>query len=260
MAQPNPQLRINQLAKDLSVKSKDILDIFEAAGLEGKTHMATLTPDEFGLLIWTLTENRQVSNIDDYLDGIIKIKTKAQNAADKAAKDAEEKAKREQEEKAAEARRKEEEEKARKEAQKAERDKHRPENRTATDRFEQRRSAPQQQPKPQQAQPQQKAQQPQQQNAWGTSAQAPQQQGGWGQPTPHQQAKANAAEARKRKNRLEKLQKQAEKLEAEIEAIDEELCGSAATDYKRAAELDTRKSECEEELMAVYEELEELEG
>ena len=126
MAQPNPQLRINQLAKDFSVKSKDILDIFEAAGLEGKTHMATLTPDEFGLLVWTLTENRQVSNIDDYLDGIIKIKTKAQNAADKAAKEAEEKAKREQEEKEAEARRKEEEEKARKEAQKAERDKHRP--------------------------------------------------------------------------------------------------------------------------------------
>ncbi len=161
MAQPNPQLRINQLAKDFSVKSKDILDIFEAAGLEGKTHMATLTPDEFSFLVWTLTENRQVANIDDYLDGIIKIKTKAQNAADKAAKEAEEKAKREQEEKEAEARRKEEEEKARKEAQKAERDKHRPENRTATDRFEQRRAAPQQQAKPQQQQ--QKPQQPSQQ-------------------------------------------------------------------------------------------------
>ncbi|MBE6653013.1 MAG: ABC-F family ATP-binding cassette domain-containing protein [Ruminococcaceae bacterium] len=76
----------------------------------------------------------------------------------------------------------------------------------------------------------------------------------------YQQAKASAAEARKRKNRLEKLQKEAERLEAEIEAIDEELNGSAATDYVRAAELDTRKSECEEALMAVYEELEELEG
>jgi ATP-binding cassette subfamily F protein 3 len=74
----------------------------------------------------------------------------------------------------------------------------------------------------------------------------------------YQQAKSSAAEARKRKNRLEKLQKQAEKLEAEIEAIDEELNGSAATDYVRAAELDTRKNACEEELMAVYEELEEL--
>ncbi len=154
MAQPNPQLRINQLAKDLSLKSKDILDIFEAAGLEGKTHMATLTPDEFSLLLWTLTEKRQVPNIDDYLDGLVVIKTKQQEAEARAVKEAEEKAKREQEEKEAEARRKEEEEKARKEAQKAERDKHRPENRTAADRFEQRRSAPQQQ-KPAQQKPQQ---------------------------------------------------------------------------------------------------------
>ncbi len=72
------------------------------------------------------------------------------------------------------------------------------------------------------------------------------------------QAKATAAEARKKKNRIDKLHKEAERLEAEIEAIDEELNGSAASDYVRAAELDTRKGECEEELMAVYEELEEL--
>ena len=74
----------------------------------------------------------------------------------------------------------------------------------------------------------------------------------------YQQAKASAAEARKKKNRIEKLQKEAERLEAEIEAIDEELNGPAASDYIRAAELDTRKNECEEALMAVYEELEEL--
>ena len=74
----------------------------------------------------------------------------------------------------------------------------------------------------------------------------------------YQQAKATAAEARKKKNRIDKLHKEAERLEAEIEAIDEELNGPAASDYIRAAELDTRKNECEEELMAVYEELEEL--
>jgi ATP-binding cassette subfamily F protein 3 len=74
----------------------------------------------------------------------------------------------------------------------------------------------------------------------------------------YQQAKATAAEARKKKNRIDKLHKEAERLEAEIEAIDEELNGSAASNYVRAAELDTRKGECEEELMAVYEELEEL--
>ena len=74
----------------------------------------------------------------------------------------------------------------------------------------------------------------------------------------YQQAKASAAEARKKKNRIDKLHTEAERLEAEIEAIDEELNGSAASNYVRAAELDTRKGECEEELMAVYEELEEL--
>ena len=74
----------------------------------------------------------------------------------------------------------------------------------------------------------------------------------------YQQAKASAAEARKKKNRIDKLHKEAERLEAEIEAIDTELNGSAASDYIRAADLDTRKCECEEELMAVYEELEEL--
>jgi len=73
------------------------------------------------------------------------------------------------------------------------------------------------------------------------------------------QAKQSAAEERRRKNRLEKLRREAERLEAEIETIDAELCGSAATDYIRAAELDARKTACEEELMAAYEEIEELE-
>ena len=74
----------------------------------------------------------------------------------------------------------------------------------------------------------------------------------------YRQAKANAAEARKKKNRIERLQKEAERLEAEIDAIDGELNGPAASDYIRAAELDTHKTQCEEALMAVYEELEEL--
>ena len=74
------------------------------------------------------------------------------------------------------------------------------------------------------------------------------------------QAKQSAAEERRKKNRLEKLRREAERLEAEIEAIDVELNGSAATDYIRAAELDSRKTACEEELMAAYEEIEALEA
>ncbi len=76
----------------------------------------------------------------------------------------------------------------------------------------------------------------------------------------HAQAKQSAAEARKKKNRLERLRHDCERLEAELEQIDEELSGSAATDYIRATALDARKTEAEEELMAVYEELEALEN
>ena len=42
-------------------------------------------------------------------------------------------------------------------------------------------------------------------------------------------------------------------LEAETERLDEELFGSAASDYVRAAEIDKRKSEIEEELLSLYE-------
>ena len=76
----------------------------------------------------------------------------------------------------------------------------------------------------------------------------------------HAQAKATAAEARKRKNRIEKLRRDSATLEGELEEIEAELLGSAATDYKRAAELDTLRTEKEDALMAIYEELEELES
>ena len=65
-----------------------------------------------------------------------------------------------------------------------------------------------------------------------------------------------AADARKEKTRLERLKRECAELEAELEKIEEELFGSAASDYLRAAELDARKNEVEERLMEIYEELE----
>jgi len=88
MASTPTSYRINQLAKDLGVKSKDILEVFEGKGGE-KTHMAVLEPDEFEFLIMKLTEKKQVNSIDDYLSGKIVIETadeKAERlAAEKAA-------------------------------------------------------------------------------------------------------------------------------------------------------------------------------
>ncbi len=68
-------------------------------------------------------------------------------------------------------------------------------------------------------------------------------------------------EERKRENSIrrsnEKKKEQAEKkiaaLEAELEALEKELFGEAASDYVRAAEIDSRKGEIEEELLSLYE-------
>ena len=46
-----------------------------------------------------------------------------------------------------------------------------------------------------------------------------------------------------------------ESLEAELASVEEEMNGEAATDYKKIAELDKRKTEIEERLMEIYEEL-----
>ena len=67
------------------------------------------------------------------------------------------------------------------------------------------------------------------------------------------------AEARKKAARIERLQSEMAKLESELDEIDAALSGDAATDYKKVAELDTRKSEIEERLLEIYEELEEFE-
>lgn len=158
MAQPNSQYRINQIAKDLSFKTKDILDVFEGAGMSGKTHMTTLTPEEFGLLVWTLTEKRQIANIDDYLDGKIKVVTEAEKNAEAERKVAEEKARKEAEKAAELAAKKAKEEEERKAARLAEKEKNRPENLSAAKRFEQRRTQSQSAP---QQQKQQKSQRPQ---------------------------------------------------------------------------------------------------
>ena len=69
-------------------------------------------------------------------------------------------------------------------------------------------------------------------------------------------AKQEASEARKKATRLARLKSEMEKIEAELDEIAEQMSGEAATDYKRVAELDTRKNELEERLLEIYEELE----
>ena len=69
----------------------------------------------------------------------------------------------------------------------------------------------------------------------------------------YEQKKRENAKRRSEEKKIERAKQTIEKLEAELEALDEELFGSAASDYVRAAEIDKRKSEIEEELLELYE-------
>ncbi len=72
----NPQYKLNKMAKDLGVKSKELADILTAEGFEVKTTQRTLEPREFDILMEKLTRENQISNIEDYLDGVTRIPSK----------------------------------------------------------------------------------------------------------------------------------------------------------------------------------------
>ena len=99
----NPQFKVNQLAKDLGIKSKDIIDTLADKGITAKTTQASLEGREFDILMETLTKNNQIKDIDSYIFGDTYIPSKlqaakeAEIAAAKQAKEAEERAKAEAE-------------------------------------------------------------------------------------------------------------------------------------------------------------------
>ena len=70
-----PQFKANQLAKDLELKSKEIVDIMSEKGIEVKAQKV-LEPREFDILFDALTSKYQVEGIDDYIDGITYIPSK----------------------------------------------------------------------------------------------------------------------------------------------------------------------------------------
>ena len=95
-----PMFRINQLAKDLDIKSRDIITKLEESGLGSKKTGASLEADEFNMFFDILTKENQISDIDGYLHGKTAIPTVRPSKA--AAKASEKKAAHEAEVRAAE--------------------------------------------------------------------------------------------------------------------------------------------------------------
>jgi len=77
-----PQIKANQLAKDLNLKSKEITDIMAGKGIELKTQKA-LEPHEFDVLFDALTSAHQIEGIDDYIDGVTFIPSKLEKVEKK---------------------------------------------------------------------------------------------------------------------------------------------------------------------------------
>ncbi len=69
----------------------------------------------------------------------------------------------------------------------------------------------------------------------------------------YQARKQEKARARSEEKKIERATARIAELEGELERLDAELFGEAASDYVRAAELEARKGEIEEELMELYE-------
>ena len=62
-----PMSRINQLAKDLDMKSKELLSMLEENEIKGKKTTTVLESNEFSLFLDTLTKSNQISDIDGYV-------------------------------------------------------------------------------------------------------------------------------------------------------------------------------------------------
>ncbi|MBQ1976070.1 MAG: translation initiation factor IF-2 N-terminal domain-containing protein, partial [Clostridia bacterium] len=75
MAQAS-MFKVNQLAKDLGMKNKEILTKMENSGVSVKSYMATLEPDEFNVFFDELTRENQIKDLDGYLSGKTQIRRK----------------------------------------------------------------------------------------------------------------------------------------------------------------------------------------
>jgi len=85
MAANNQQFKITKLAKDLGLKSKDLVEVLSNHGIEAKTTQKALEPAEFDVLFEVLTRANQITDIGRYLAGETYIPSKVKKPAPKTA-------------------------------------------------------------------------------------------------------------------------------------------------------------------------------
>ena len=78
--------RINALAKDFNIKSKEIIDILTANGYPGRSHMTALEADELSIVFEYITQNNQtdITAFFNYYDEKKKAKKEAEEAKKRA--------------------------------------------------------------------------------------------------------------------------------------------------------------------------------
>ncbi len=69
----NSMFKVNQIAKDLGVKTKDLQGTLEGLGIQVKSTSASLEADELNLLLEHMTEGAQIKDIDGYMSGKTRI-------------------------------------------------------------------------------------------------------------------------------------------------------------------------------------------
>ncbi len=85
----NSLLKVTQFAKDMNMKTKDVTAILEEKGIAIKSQKP-MEPGEFDVLFEALTRANQITNIEDYLDGVTYIPSKKKSASTAKAAKAEE--------------------------------------------------------------------------------------------------------------------------------------------------------------------------
>ncbi len=73
-------LKVNQIAKDLNLKSKELSDILTSEGIEYKSQKS-LSATEFAVFFDKITKENQIVGIEDYLDGVTYIPSKSASEA-----------------------------------------------------------------------------------------------------------------------------------------------------------------------------------